>query len=146
MRMWMVDPKVLCKQHLLGEHNETHAIASILNKEFSIDGYIRNGLIEPRAVKERHDILVIEMKRRGMNHDSPLNERIHIDHLPKEQQDFRINKEHSISILFGRCALCRERRGYLESDDKPKEVKKDVRTDSGSGAGEGAGDQKDNDV
>lgn len=24
MRMWMIDPKLLCRKHLLGEHNEIH--------------------------------------------------------------------------------------------------------------------------
>lgn len=31
MRMWMVDPKIMCRKHLLGEHLELHMLAGCIN-------------------------------------------------------------------------------------------------------------------
>ncbi len=33
MRIWDIPPKLLCRNHLLGEHRELHAIWSILTQE-----------------------------------------------------------------------------------------------------------------
>lgn len=73
MRMWMVDPKILCNKHLLGEHVELHMFIGSINKGRDIEGYVKNNLIEPSKLYQRHQELVNEMKRRGMNHKSELN-------------------------------------------------------------------------
>ena len=49
MRMWMVNPKVLCMQHLLWEHNELHKHLPSFMKKHSIAG--RYGQIEPLSNK-----------------------------------------------------------------------------------------------
>ena len=72
MRMWMIDPKKMCDQHLLGEHVELHMLVGSIKKGISLNGYVRNGLIEPKSIIKRHEQLAKEMKRRGMNHRSPL--------------------------------------------------------------------------
>ena len=46
MRMWMIDPKMLCKKHLLGEHVELHMFVGTINKNKKLDGYKKNGLVE----------------------------------------------------------------------------------------------------
>jgi hypothetical protein len=74
MRQWMVDPKLLCQKHLLGEHVESHMFIGTLKKGKSLKGYIDKGLVEVHNIQKRHDILADEMKRRGMNHNSPLEE------------------------------------------------------------------------
>ena len=72
MRMWMVDPTLMCDQHLLGEHVELHMLAGTLARRRSIDGFIAKGLLEPGAMHERHEALVAEMAARGFMHRSPL--------------------------------------------------------------------------
>lgn len=75
MRIWDVEPALLCRQHLLGEHRELHAIWTVLQR--GTKGYSRHP--ETRrwegklaALYLRHDALVVEMTRRGYTHASPL--------------------------------------------------------------------------
>ena len=103
MRMWMVDPTVMCQKHLMGEHVEIHMLVGTINKNKSIDGFIANDLLEPQNIIERHEELAIEMKRRGYNHKSPLPEIIgKIIHQ-------EIDKEKSFNDLINRCEVCRKR-------------------------------------
>lgn len=72
MRMWLVDPSILCRQHLLGDHRECHTMLGVLRRGISIDGYIDGGLYEPARIADWHEALVQEMAKRGYNHKSPL--------------------------------------------------------------------------
>jgi len=72
MRMWGVQPKLLCDKHLLGEHVEMHMVVGALRKGVSIRGYTDTGLLVRAKIRPRHDALAAEMTRRGMNHRSPL--------------------------------------------------------------------------
>lgn len=72
MRMWGVSPSKMCRKHLLGEHVEMHMFVGTLLKEKSIQGYIDNQLVVVENIRKRHEELVKEMNRRGMNHKSPL--------------------------------------------------------------------------
>ena len=72
MRLWLVDPKLLCRKHLLGEHVECHMFVGALNKGKSVKGFLRNGLFHGPALKNRHEELAAEIERRGYNHKSPL--------------------------------------------------------------------------
>ena len=67
--MWMVDPTIMCRRHLLGEHGEIHKHRHNFVKGHSIAG--RMGQIDPKRMGERHDELAIEMLRRGYKHESP---------------------------------------------------------------------------
>jgi hypothetical protein len=76
MRIWDIPPRKLCRNHLLGEHRELHAIWSILTKDKK--GYSRHpetlrwkGRLA--ALFARHGSLVREMKRRGYCHRSGLD-------------------------------------------------------------------------
>jgi hypothetical protein len=102
-RMWMVDPRIMCQQHLLGEHFETHIIATNIARGRGIAGFIRNNAIEPHSVQSRHDELVTEMGRRGMKHRSPL------DFSTGLYPDFRIDRKESLKLLLERCPRCAER-------------------------------------
>jgi hypothetical protein len=75
MRIWDIPPGRLCRNHLLGEHRELHAIWSILihNKR----GYAHHPETvrwrgKQKALFLRHEALVDEMTRRGYHHHSPL--------------------------------------------------------------------------
>ena len=104
MRMWMIPASLLCRKHLLGEHNECHMIAGSIKKGISLQGYFNKNLVEPQNVKERHDELAEEMKRRGYNHKSPLDQ----PDFTKYGRHF-VNKEENIKTLIDRCTECRKR-------------------------------------
>lgn len=70
--MWMIDPREMCRNHLLGEHRELHTLAAVLEKGRSIRGHIEKGQLEPLSLESRHRSLVREMVRRGWNHRSPI--------------------------------------------------------------------------
>jgi len=72
MRMWMVPPALLCQQHLLGEHVETHMFLGAVRKGKNLGGYMRRNQFFPEELKPRHDALAAEMLRRGLKHNSPL--------------------------------------------------------------------------
>jgi hypothetical protein len=78
MRIWDVPPHQLCRQHLLGEHRELHGLWNILTLHDGMGGYSRHPetkrwVGKTRALFERHELLVIEMGRRGYQHRSPLD-------------------------------------------------------------------------
>lgn len=75
MRIWDIPPKKLCRNHLLGEHRELHAIWAILTKKKK--GYSRHPETlrwkgKLKALYLRHEKLVREMKKRRYNHRSVL--------------------------------------------------------------------------
>lgn len=72
MRMWGVQPDLMCDKHLLGEHVEMHMFVGAITKGTSLLGYTRAGLVDVDLIKKRHDQLAKEMKARGMNHKSPI--------------------------------------------------------------------------
>lgn len=106
MRMWMVQPQHMCRKHLLGEHGELHKFLHNWVKKHSIGGRIAGNAIEPSSYKARHDRLAAEMKIRGFNHQSPL-EQPDFSYLPQEQQAFRVDIDQSYSLLIERCPDCR---------------------------------------
>jgi hypothetical protein len=102
MRIWNVDPKLLCRQHILGEHLECHLFVGAINKGTSIKGYIKNGLVEVQNIKKRHDELANEMNNRGYNHKSPLQDYV-------SWEAGMVDIEQNIDILKNKCAKCKER-------------------------------------
>lgn len=101
----MVDPKIQCKQHLLGEHNEIHLLTGSLRKKRSIHGYVVNNCVELSSMKKRHDELVEEMVRRGYNHESPLVVPDY-DYLPSCDRDYLIDRTKNLILLVTRCEMC----------------------------------------
>ncbi len=72
MRMWMVNPELMCSKHLLGEHVELHMLAGCLQRGKNIDGFLKGGLVDPSLLHVRHEALVREMEKRGYQHRSPI--------------------------------------------------------------------------
>lgn len=75
MRIWDVDPALLCRSHLLGEHRELHAVWNVITLDRR--GYARHPEVlrwhgRLAALRARHEALVAEMARRGYRHASPL--------------------------------------------------------------------------
>ena len=104
MRVWDISPRKLCRNHLLGEHRELHAIWSILinnKKGYSKHPETLRWKGKLKALYRRHDELVEEMERRNYNHSSPLNKRFargksvqsdYVDHPRKQVQLIRKKK------------------------------------------------------
>lgn len=114
-RMWLgVDPAELCDQHLLGEHKELHQeVGTLRNHPHGravVEGHVDAGQVVLERIMDRHDALVAEMKRRGMNHDSPLSfdTAEADDELVVDHNDDAANRKD----LAGRCTDCR---GQMEA-------------------------------
>ena len=103
----MIEPKYLCRQHLLGEHGEIHKFRHNFVKQHKIDKRIKLGQIEPESMKTRHDELVIEMLKRGYNHKSPY-ELPDLSYLYNEQRFFKVDIIHSMNDLINRCEECKK--------------------------------------
>lgn len=97
----MVDPKVMCNKHLLGEHVETHMLAGCISKGKSLIGFIDGGLVQLSSLNSRHGELAMEMTSRGMNHRSPLK--------PTHTSGGIVDTDRSMRELTLRCRVCRER-------------------------------------
>ena len=108
MRIWDLPPEVLCRNHLLGEHRELHAIWSVLTNNKK--GYSRHPEIirwrgRLKALYLRHQILVIEMGNRGYKHNSPLLKKLATG---KAKQDLQVDSyEDQIRNLKGKECGCR---------------------------------------
>lgn len=100
MRMWNVNPKCMCDNHLLGEHFEIHMFVGSINKNKQINGYLKNGLLEVHNLEKRHNELAREMKNRNMNHKSKLKKY-------KKIKAGKIDVQRNIQELKKRCNKCK---------------------------------------
>lgn len=110
MRMWMIEPKLLCDQHLLGEHGEIHKHRHVFEKQQSITGRVEKDFpdIEPDRMEYRHHELALEMKERGFNHLSPY-ECPDLNYLSPSHRMARANIFHNLADLCKRCPDCKQR-------------------------------------
>lgn len=78
MRIWDIPPRKLCRNHLLGEHRELHAMWVIITenkKGYSMHPETLRWKGKLKAMYARHEELVREMNRRGFMHKSSLDKR-----------------------------------------------------------------------
>lgn len=103
-RMWLVDPELLCRKHLLGEHKELHQLVGHIEAGNTavVEGHAEKGQVDTSEIENRHEELVEEMKRRGFNHDSSME---YDDELSAGEIDVSSNIEE----LAERCGDCRKR-------------------------------------
>ena len=113
MRMWMVDPRIMCRKHLLGEHVEAHMFFGCITRNKNLSGYINNNLLEIQSLFFRHIELSQEMEDRHYNHKSVMNLGAYLDHY-KNYENVKIDKERSLADLLSRCPECRKRKEELE--------------------------------
>ena len=104
MRMWMVNPRIMCRQHLLGEHAEIHLFIKTISRGNSVEGYLEKGLLEIHNLYDRHEELVEEMKRRGYRHNSDLDKKWR-----QTEKSGYVDRKKSLQQLINRCPRCRER-------------------------------------
>lgn len=103
-RMWMVEPRLMCRQHLLGEHGELHQVVGHVEAGniAVVRGLARKGYVDTSRIRERHDALAAEMEHRGYRHESPLEYR--------DAMDLgRVDVEESRRELRNRCPRCAAR-------------------------------------
>ncbi len=99
MRMWNIDPRLMCRKHLCGEHVEMHMFVGSIRKGKSIDGHVRLGQVETARIGERHDALAAEMILRGYKHASPLKQ-------PECEHVGHVDAAASLAELARRCPEC----------------------------------------
>ncbi|MGC9554059.1 MAG: pyrimidine dimer DNA glycosylase/endonuclease V [Thermoplasmatota archaeon] len=107
MRIWDLEPSRLCRQHLLGEHRELHAIWSILTLDKR--GYRRHPEVRRwegklAALYARHQDLAAEMERRGYRHRSPLDACLATG--CREQRDYVDTPEEQERLLAAKPCGC----------------------------------------
>lgn len=76
MRIWDVAPEHLCRNHLLGEHRELHALWNVLTLDkrgYRSHPETLRWVGRLAALYERHRRLVEEMERRDYRHQSELD-------------------------------------------------------------------------
>lgn len=105
MRIWDIEPKFLCKNHLLGEHRELHAIWNVITnnkKGYSNHPETKRWVGKLKALYIRHERLVIEMDKRKYVHKSLLNKSLAND---SDEQNIYVDsiKEQIINIKNKKC-------------------------------------------
>ncbi len=95
----MVPPRKMCRKHLLGEHVEIHMAVATLRLGKSVAGFLEKGLLELHSLRQRHDELVVEMRRRGYRHLSPLGPVPH-------RKGGKIDRHANQQELTRRCPDC----------------------------------------
>jgi len=108
MRIWDISPQRLCRQHLLGEHRELHAIWAILTQ--GKKGYAHHPEVlrwkgKLKSLYLRHQLLVKELKRRNYNHHSDLAK--HLAAGSARQNKFIDSYSKQIDILKRKECGCR---------------------------------------
>lgn len=107
--MWCINPKLLCKNHLLGEHGEIHKHRHNFVKKHKISNRITPVVqIEPESMEKRHAELAAEMVERGYNHSSPY-EQPDLSYLNDNERYAKVDLNVSYSDLINRCPECAKR-------------------------------------
>lgn len=107
MRIWDIPPRILCRQHLLGEHRELHGLWNILT--LGKLGYSRHPetlrwVGKNGALYARHEALVQEMERRGYAHHSPLDKKLAVG--KRNQTDLLISAHKQRQLLREKGCEC----------------------------------------
>ena len=112
MRMWMANPKCMCKKYLNTEHYELHILFGSIKKNpnnNTIKTLTERGYIEPKSIYDRHEELVKELLKRNIKHNSPMDYNEFKEAFNKLSQEVKkgiIDKKKSSLILFKKCNEC----------------------------------------
>lgn len=116
-RMWLVPPKIMCREHLLGEHSELHQAVGTIKRhpygEAVMRGHVKGGVpddIDTSLIEARHEALADALEARGYGHDSPLEsfDDPGIGHLSAD------DVERNVDLLSRRCPDCAHRRAVMD--------------------------------
>jgi hypothetical protein len=110
----MVNPVIMCRQHLIGEHGELHKfLPSFFDKKDVFYRFYPEVQIQFKGYIKRHNVLVNEMLRRGYNHKSPIVKIPDFKNIYSEFWDMEVDKQVSLKLLLNRCSECKERYNWL---------------------------------
>jgi len=110
MRHWMINPRILCRKHLIAENVEAHMFVSTIRNGVSIQGYIDKNLLEPLSLVSRHDEIANEMIRRGYKHNSPIGDFDVTKYITNQNNLYKqVDKLSAFIDLITRCAACKAR-------------------------------------
>jgi hypothetical protein len=108
MRIWDISTEKLCRQHLLGEHRELHAMWVVITqnkKGYSKHPETLRWIGKLKAMYLRHEEQVKEMRQRGYNHQSPLDAK---NAIGKSKQDVFVDiPSMQIKILKQKGCNCK---------------------------------------
>jgi hypothetical protein len=108
----MIEPELLCMQHLLGEHGEIHKHKHNFEKGHSITGRIAINAVEPLSLKSRHDALEAEIVKRaikaGRKPPSSPFQQPDLKHYAPNEINYKINVEQNRLLLIQRCSNCKQ--------------------------------------
>lgn len=107
MRIWDLPPERLCRSHLLGEHNELHAMWNVITQNrrgYSHHPETKRWKGKLRALFHVHEGIVREMLARGYNHKSPLDKKLAKG--KKKQDEFVDTLDRQIEILWRKGCGC----------------------------------------
>lgn len=108
MRIWDVEPSLLCRKHLLGEHRELHGLWNVLTqnkKGYSRHPETRRWEGKLKALYNRHEALVKDMALRNYNHKTPLDPQLATGEAVQEifihsiPQQYQLLKEKGCTCL-----------------------------------------------
>lgn len=115
MRMWMIDPALLCSRHLSGEHGEIHKHLPSFRRGHSVSGRFAPVVqIQLNAILARHDELAAEIDRRAQQsgrggHHSPLTDLPDLQAIYPDHYSLCVDIAESVRDLCERCPECRDR-------------------------------------
>ena len=129
--MWMIDPDLMCIQHILGEHRELHALKGALERtkpEYdncnrhrkNLTTLAKDGLIELKSLRIRHEELVKFLN----NHKTPIGNIPTLKYLPEEVARAKVDREKAVQDLIDRPKACRPE-GYCGKKLKKSKLQKD---------------------
>ncbi|MFW6247039.1 MAG: pyrimidine dimer DNA glycosylase/endonuclease V [bacterium] len=96
----MVNTRIMCRKHLLGEHSECHMFEGTLRADKRLDNYFKNNLFEPLALIKRHNAIVNELSKKGFHHNTFIaNHDLKLNHLTDEEINFKIDRKSSLRDL-----------------------------------------------
>ena len=111
MRIWDIDPRLLCRPHLLGEHRELHGLWNILTRHGGVGGYSAHPETQRwrgklAALHARHEALVEEMTHRGYQHASELDVDL-AEGTSAVQDEYIDTPEVQVGLLLAKRCACR---------------------------------------
>jgi hypothetical protein len=114
MRMWMINPVILCDKHLRGEYVECLMFIGTFKRKLNIPGYVRNNLVEPLSIIDRFYELKNELIRREFNPTKNLDFDVCLlEYLKPEWLHAQVNVVNSLDDLIRRCDICCQKYEYL---------------------------------
>jgi len=121
MKMYLVNPEVMCSQHLEEEHRSIHVIGDMIKNNFDVEEFVDNKLFDLGQLKKRHDELEKEMEIRGCWNNNPLDIIVPKDHkyynvIVNQRPMNNVDTYQNRKELLRHCSRCWERAASLFPD------------------------------